>query len=82
MIKKFSGASLKQCILLPQFGTVCYFWAYVITYEYFLSKADLFIFSTQMSVIILFLSNGDSKYSYVFPLITNVVLRLSHKECY
>jgi hypothetical protein len=82
MIKKFSGASLKQCILLPQFGIVCYFWDYVITYEYFLSKADLFIFSTQMSVIILFLPNGDSKYSYVFPLITNVVLRLSHKECY
>jgi hypothetical protein len=33
-------------------------------------------------MIILFLPNGDSKYIYVFPLLTNVVLRISHEECY
>jgi hypothetical protein len=54
---------------------------YVITYEYFLTKADLFICSTQMSIIILFLRNGDSKYIYIFSLMINVTLRISHKEC-
>jgi hypothetical protein len=29
-----------------------------------------------------FLANSDSKNSYVFPLMINVVLRISHKECY
>jgi hypothetical protein len=48
----------------------------------FLSKLILFICSTQMSMIILFLSNSDLKYSYVFPLMTSVVLRISYKECY
>jgi hypothetical protein len=50
----------------------CYFWDYVIAYEYFLAKAD-FIHMLQMSMIILFLSNRDSIYNYVFPLMTNVV---------
>jgi hypothetical protein len=35
-----------------------------------------------MSMIISFLSNNDLKYIYVFPFMTNVVLRVSHKECY
>jgi hypothetical protein len=48
----------------------------------FWSKLILFICSTQMSMIILFLPNSDSKYSYVFPLMINVVLRISHKVCY
>jgi hypothetical protein len=48
----------------------------------FWPKLILFICSSQMSMIILFLPNGDSKYSYVFPLKTDVVLRVSHKECY
>jgi hypothetical protein len=40
MIKKFSGASLKQCILLTQFENFLLFLNYVIAYEYFLAKAD------------------------------------------
>jgi hypothetical protein len=35
----------------------------------FWPKLILFICSTQMSMIILFLLNGDSKHTYVFPLI-------------
>jgi hypothetical protein len=45
----------------------------------FLPKLILFVCSTQMSMIISFLPNGDSKYTYVFPLMSNVVLRKSHK---
>jgi hypothetical protein len=48
----------------------------------FWQKLILFICFTQMSMIIPFLSNGDSKYIYVFPLMINVVLRISYKECY
>jgi hypothetical protein len=33
-------------------------------------------------MIILLPSNGVSKYIYVFPFNTNVVLRISYKECY
>jgi hypothetical protein len=62
--------------------TACYYWDYVIAYEYFLPKLILFICSTQISMIILFLPNSDLKYSYVFPLMTNVVLTISHKKCY
>jgi hypothetical protein len=35
-----------------------------------------------MSMIILFLPNDDSKYIYMFPLMINVALRISHKKCY
>jgi hypothetical protein len=48
----------------------------------FRPKLILFICSSQMPIIISFLSNGDSKYSYAFHLKTDVVLRVSHKECY
>jgi hypothetical protein len=48
----------------------------------FWPKLILFICCTKMSMIILFLPNSDSKNSYVFPLMINVVLRISHKECY
>jgi hypothetical protein len=40
----------------------------------------LFICFTQMSMIISFLPNSDSKYVYAFPLMTNVVLRVSYKN--
>jgi hypothetical protein len=45
----------------------------------FSPKLILFIYSTQMSMIISFLPNGDSKYTYVFPLMINVVLIIFHK---
>jgi hypothetical protein len=48
----------------------------------FWPRLILFICSTQMSIIISFLPNGDSKYSYVFPLMTNVILIISHKGHY
>jgi hypothetical protein len=35
----------------------------------FWPKLILFIYSTQMSIIVLILPNGDSKHTYVFPLI-------------
>jgi hypothetical protein len=35
-----------------------------------------------MSMIISFLPNGDSKYIYMFPLLINVALIISHKKCY
>jgi hypothetical protein len=54
---------------------VCYFYDYVIAYEYFWPTLVLFECSTQMSMIILFLPNGDSKYTYVFPLMINVVFK-------
>jgi hypothetical protein len=45
----------------------------------FWPKLILFICSIQLSMIILFLLNGDSKCTYVFLLMINVVLRISHK---
>jgi hypothetical protein len=63
MIKKFSGASLKQCILLPQFENCLLFWDYVIAYEYILAKADFIYMLFPNIMIISFLPNGDSKYS-------------------
>jgi hypothetical protein len=45
----------------------------------FWPKLILFVCSTQMSMIISFLSNGDLKHTYVFPLMINVFLRISHK---
>jgi hypothetical protein len=48
----------------------------------FWPKLILFICSTQIYMIILFLPNGDSKYIYVFPFMINVILRISHKEYY
>jgi hypothetical protein len=33
-------------------------------------------------MIISFLLNSDSKYIYIFPLMINVVLRISHKKYY
>jgi hypothetical protein len=45
-------------------------------------KLILFMCSTQMVMVISFLSNGDSKYIYVFPFMINVVLRIPHKEYY
>jgi hypothetical protein len=48
----------------------------------FWPKLILFIRSIQLSMICLFLPNGDSKYIYVLPLMINVILRISHKEYY
>jgi hypothetical protein len=61
--------------------TTCYYWDYVIAYECFLAKADfIYMLYPKMFMIISFLCNGNLKYSYVFSLMTNVVLRISHKE--
>jgi hypothetical protein len=45
----------------------------------FWPKLILFVCSTQMFMIISFLPNGDLKHTYVFPLMINVFLRISHK---
>jgi hypothetical protein len=48
----------------------------------FWPKLIFFICSTQMSMTISFLPNSDSKSIYVFLLMSNVILRISHKEYY
>jgi hypothetical protein len=99
MINKFSGASLKQCILLPQFGNCLLFlglchciWIFSGEswfYSYALPKCLwLFCFFPMVTRHMLFpnvydyfifASTVTKKYSYVFPLKTDVVLRVYHK---
>jgi hypothetical protein len=82
MIKKFSSASLKQCILLLHFGNYLLFLGLCHCICIFSSQSWFYSYALPKCLIISFLPNDDSKYSFAFPLMTNVVLRVSHKECY
>jgi hypothetical protein len=83
MVKKIYGSSLKSCMLLPQFVNCLLLLGLCHCMWIFSGQSWFYLYAlSKMSMIISFLPNGDLKYSYVFPLMTNVILRISHKECY
>jgi hypothetical protein len=73
MIKKIYGASLKQCTLLPQFQNGLMFLGLCHCIWIFSDQSWFYLYAlSKMSMIISFLPNGDSKYTYVFPPMINV----------
>jgi hypothetical protein len=74
--------ALQTCTLLPQFGNCCYFWDYVIAYEYFLAKAD-FIYMLYPKCLWLFCFRPTVIRNILMCFLQlNVVLRISHKVYY
>jgi hypothetical protein len=69
MIKKFSGASLKQCTLLPQFGNCLLFLGLCHCIWIFSCQSWFYLYDLpKMFMIFSILPNSDSKYTYVFSL--------------